>query len=446
MTFSYLPGVLTRFFARLSVVVHVKTAGRLPAILLGALFAKGRRTVTSWFRAGKVTDEFRPGYHAICSLGQSIEPQDGFCPSFACREEVLPLLGNDRLVCAIDDSPTSRYGPEVEGAGTHHNPTPGPAGEAFLYGHIWVTLAVLLKHATRACIALPLRGLLYVRQKDIGKVPPERKWAFRTKLQLAVEQLRWMGEWARARFKELWVVADGGYAKKPFLEGAMQEGFVVVSRLRKDAALSSVPGPRPKGKRGRKPTYGDKRISLAMRAGQKQGWEEVECVQYGRKVKKTIKTFLATWRPAGGLIRVVLIKEEEGWVAFFCTKADASVVEILEAAADRGAIEQAFKDLKEVWGAGQQQVRNIDSSVGCFNINLWLFSLTEAWAFHRSDEELSDRSMCPWDKEPRRPSHQDKRKALQRELLHAEIEARLAGRPTKTQIRALVEDLLALAA
>ena len=32
------------------------------------------------------------------------------------------------LVFAIDDSPTKRYGPHVEGAGKHHNPTPGPAG------------------------------------------------------------------------------------------------------------------------------------------------------------------------------------------------------------------------------------------------------------------------------------------------------------------------------
>ena len=41
------------------------------------------------------------------------------------------------LVSAIDDSPTKRYGPHVEGAGKHHNPTPGPAGP-FLYGHVWV--------------------------------------------------------------------------------------------------------------------------------------------------------------------------------------------------------------------------------------------------------------------------------------------------------------------
>src|SRR5437879_4982815 len=53
--------------------------------------------------------------------------------------------------------PTARYGPRVQGAGIHHNPSPGPAGERFVYGHAWVTLS------------LPLRALLYVCRKD---VPP----------------------------------------------------------------------------------------------------------------------------------------------------------------------------------------------------------------------------------------------------------------------------------
>ena len=45
------------------------------------------------------------------------------------------------------------------------------------------------------------------------------------------------------------------------------------------------------------------------------------------------------------------------------TDPEAGVVDILEAAADRGAIEQANKDVKEVWGAGQQQLRNLYANV-----------------------------------------------------------------------------------
>src|SRR5262249_34501299 len=199
--------------------------------------------------------------------------------------------------------------------------------------------------------------------KDVPRLPPEQRWPFRTKLELAVAQLRWLRPWVAGWAEALWVVVDGGYAKKEFLRPAQQEGFTVVGRLRKDAALCTLPpAARRPGQRGPLPTYGKERISLAKRAGQKGGWEQVECSQYGARLTKTYKTFLATYRPAGGVIRVVLVQEEHGWVAFFCTDAEASVVDILEAA-DRGAIEQTNKDVKEVWGAGQQQVRNLHSNV-----------------------------------------------------------------------------------
>jgi hypothetical protein len=252
---------------------------------------------------------------------------------------------------ALDDTPTARYGPCVEGAGKHHNPTPGPAGAKFLYGHVWVTLAALAQHPSRGTIALPLLGSLYVRAKDVPGIPPERHWQFRTKRELAGEQLRWLKHWGAGRFASRVAIVDGGYAKKPFLKRAQAEGFEVISRLRKDAALWSVPsGVRRPGQRGPLPTYGQERIDLAIRAGQKRGWQTVECVQYRQRVVKTYKTFLATWRPAGGLIRVVLVKEEDGWIPLFSTNPEATVEEILEGAADRGSEEATFKDEKEVGG------------------------------------------------------------------------------------------------
>ncbi len=41
----------------------------------------------------------------------------------------------------------------------------------------------------------------------------------------------------------------------------------------------------------------------------------------------------------------------------------------LEAVAARWSIEEHFHDVKEVWGAGQQQVRNVWSNIGCWNLN-----------------------------------------------------------------------------
>ncbi len=140
--------------------------------------------------------------------------------------------------------------------------------------------------------------------------------------------------------------------------------MTVVSRLRKDSALWTVPGPRVPHRRGPNRIYGEHRIDLAKRAGQTRGWATGTFDLYGKPTEQKYKTFVATWRPAGGAIRVVLVDEPTGWVAFFCTDPDATVADILESVAARFSLEITFRDVKEVVGAGQQQVRLVRASVG----------------------------------------------------------------------------------
>lgn len=403
----------------LAVGLHGRCRWRLPVLLMGILFAQGRRTVTTWLRAAGISDDYADYYYFLATVGRKTKSISTQLVVLLLR--MLPLP--DRLLAVIDDSPTKRYGPKVEGADIHHNPTPGPADQKYLYGHIWVTLSLALRHPRWGAIALPLRAMLYVRQRTLACIPPCRGWKFRTKLDLAAKLLEWLAELTRNAGKTLWVVADGFYAKRPFLQRAMAAGVVVVSRLRKDAALRDLPPRRRPGTRGRPRKYGRNKIRLAQRAGQKRGWQTIECMLYGKKVTKTYKTFLATYRPVGGVIRVVLVKEEHGWVAFFCTHPDASVVEILEAFADRATIEQDFHDVKEVWGAGQQQVRNIWTNVGVFHMNLWMHTLVEFWAWKRRHAELCDRSDSPWDDAERRPSHANRRKALRQQIIETELSA-----------------------
>ncbi len=124
----------------------------------------------------------------------------------------------------------------------HHNPTPGPAGPKFVYGHVWVTLAWVVPHRLWGVIALPLLARLYVRQKDIGPLRQWYGWQFRTKLELAAELVQWLARWTSWLHKPLWLVCDGAYAKRELLRAARAAKVVVVSRLRKDAALRSLPG------------------------------------------------------------------------------------------------------------------------------------------------------------------------------------------------------------
>ena len=439
MSLWTMPAELSCWFALLSGCLDVRSQSRFVALLGGVVFARGRRTVTSWLRAAGITEEFRPAYSLLWTVGR----HTALMATQLLLGVLRPLArGRSRLLFGLDDTPTKRYGPCVEGAGIHHNPTPGPAEQKFVYGHVWVTLAWLVRHPWWGCIALPLRASLYVRRQDVPKLPPEHQWTFRTKLTLAVELLHWLALWLKHWGVRIWVAADGAYARREVLRAARRENIVVVSRLRRDAALFDLPGPRPAGRRGRPRIYGEHRIDLAKRAGQQRGWQVEDFELYQGTESRRYKTFLATWRPAGGVIRVVLVEQGKGWAAFFCTEPEASVADVLTAVSDRASIEQAFHDLKEVWGAGQQQLRNVWANIGAFHLKLWLHTLVEWWAWDRAEGRLIDRRGSPWDDPGRRPSHADRRRAVQRESLRQEYRAAGAGRGQARKYRRLASRLL----
>jgi hypothetical protein len=443
MTSSHPTPAPCRWFSRLAAALDRRSAPRLARLFIGAVLARGRRTVTTWIRAARLSDRYQSCYLAVAAAGKRAD----LIARRLLTEVVRPLLkGATRLTLALDDTPTKRYGPHVQGAGIHHNPTPGPAGSPHVHGHVFVVLALLVAHPAWGAVALPLLARLYVRKKDLPGLDPKHRPEFRTKLELAIELLRWVKPWLDLLGLPIWVVADGAYANAAFLKPAKDLGMTVVSRLRKDAALRTSPGPRPAGKRGRPRTYGEDVIDLAKRGGQRRGWSSDTFELYGEKVVKKSKTFLATWRPAGGAIRVVLVDEPTGWRAYFCTDTQASVADILGMVADRFSLEITFRECKQVVGAGQQQVRFIGANIGAFPICPWTYTMTEAWAWGRKEEELVDRSASPWDKASRRPSHADKRRAWRRELLGEEIRAALRPGSTEAEIQATAERLLSLAA
>ena len=423
--------------------LHARSRWRLPVLVVGMLFASGRRTVTTWLRAAGVSDDFADYYYFLASVGRKTESIATQLVALVLRTLPLP----DRLLLVIDDSPTKRYGPKVEGADVHYNPTPGPAAQPFLYGHVWVTISLALRHPQWGPVGLPLWALLYVRQKTLSTIPRCRRWKrFATKLQLAARLVEWLVPILKRAGKTVWIVVDGGYTKRPFLGRVLKLGkVVVVGRLRKDAALRDLPPVLKRRGRGRPRKYGPHKISLAKRAGHRRGWQMVDCSLYGQRITKTYKTFVATYAPAGGVVRVVLVKEDHGWHAFFCTDPDALVVDILEAFADRATIEQDFHDVKEVWGAGQQQVRNIWTNVAVYNMNLWMHTLVELWAWNRTHGQLCDRSNSPWDDADRRPSHANRRQALRQYILRTELSTITRAWSLPKKIIRLAESLMALA-
>jgi len=402
------------WIAALCSVLHQHSAWRLAVIFTGIIFAKGRKTITSWFRAAGISQRYKAFYYFIGSIGRKTE-----IVATVLFEIMINLIykKQQRVLMAIDDGPTKRYGSKVQGAGIHRNPTTTPDGAKFIYGHLWVTISAVVRHKLWATIGLPFLAKMYIRVKDVTKMPTKCRVVFQDKLQQATELVKWASECCKRLGKELWIVTDGGFTKARFLKPAIQAGATIITRLRKDAALHGLLKPVKKRRCGRPRKYG-KRIYLANKAAEKRGWFKVMVTLYGRQETKQVKMFKATYRPAGGMVLVLIVREAiDCWRAYMCTNLSATAIEILEAISDRMAIEQNFHDLKEIEGAGQQQVRNYFANVGAFHLNLWVHTLVELWAWGQNKSAVCDRSDSPWDDQFRRPSHADKFSCLGKEVL-----------------------------
>jgi len=441
-----LTGAMQAAVAVLQAVMDRRIAFRLAIVVAGMFLADDRRTASAWFVAAGVQEDWDRFYDCLISVGRTSGKLATAVLGLVVQR-LAPRFG-DRLLLGMDDSPTARYGRHVEGAGVHHHPTPGPADGKWLYGHNWVTLAWLATHPAWGVIALPLRSMLYVREVDVPKLAEKYGWEFRTKHQLGLELLTWFMQSIRVLGVKatVWLAVDGAYAVRPFLLPVLALGMVVFSRLRKDACLYDLPGPPDPHRRGRHPTYGKHKISLAKRAAHRHGWQTITYQCRRHEVTRRYKTFLATSALVSGQIRVVMVRfEDGGWAAYFCTDPSVEARDILETVAARWAIEEHFHDVKEVWGAGQQQVRNVWSNLGCWHLNQWMYTLVELCCWDMGQSTLTDRQARPWDNPDRRPSHADRRHSISREMLRKQFFAALPHGPNTRKFRALFEALLALA-
>src|SRR5215213_6996936 len=73
MTSAHIAGRLCRWFPALAEALDARSAPRLACLFLGAILARGRRTVTRWIRAAQLSQEFRPCYTTVSAAGKRSE-------------------------------------------------------------------------------------------------------------------------------------------------------------------------------------------------------------------------------------------------------------------------------------------------------------------------------------------------------------------------------------
>ena len=108
----HFPRELASWIARMSYVLDKRHAWRLGPLFVGALFAVGRRTVSSWLRAAGVSHDYEDFYYFLSAVGRKGEEIAGSLLAIV-RTRVAP---HGRVGLALDDTVTKRYGPHLEGA------------------------------------------------------------------------------------------------------------------------------------------------------------------------------------------------------------------------------------------------------------------------------------------------------------------------------------------
>jgi hypothetical protein len=163
---------------------------------------------------------------------------------------VAPLLG-DAVHLAIDDTTCGPRGKHVAYAGWFKDASAHAKGPVIHWSHNWLVMAVLLRSKVFPLLRLTLPILFALHRK---REHCDQSHPYRTLPQLARQQVALVSQALPGR--TIFAVTDGYYVTRDFF-GDLPENVVGIGRLRKDAALRTLPPEKPASKGGRKRLRGD---------------------------------------------------------------------------------------------------------------------------------------------------------------------------------------------
>jgi hypothetical protein len=383
-------------------------------LLLGALLATGKRTVTACLRVVGLSEEKHfQNYHRVLNRAK-----------WSALDASRILLGlmlllvpaGSAIVIGADDTIERRRGEQIQGVGCYRDPVKSSRKYVVkCFGLKWLSLMILVKLPwSRRVWALPFLTAL-CRAEQAGqrakvwrtqrrrKSPKAKQRQARAKtrakrsaaageksrprqhktaVDILMILIRLVHRWLPERLVVL--VVDGGYAAvKLALLCAGTPNLALVTRLRWDAALYHPPSPRPAGQRGPQALKGARQRALKEWAARRDTpWEEVELEWYGgRRKKMRLFSHTALWYTPGLLpvaIRYVITRDPEGKLrdeVFACTKLDASPAQIIEWVVMRWSVETTFEEAREHLGMETQRQWNDPAIARTTPCLLSLFSL-----------------------------------------------------------------------
>ena len=222
-------------------------------LLVGAILAPGKRTVTSALRVMGLKDEKQyQNYHRVLNRAQ--------WSALTASQVLLGLLvaafasTETPLVFGADETLERRRGQKIKAKGIFRDAVRSSQKYTnYSSGLRWVSMMLLVGVPWSNRIwALPFLSVLAPSPKTNAENNKRHKSSIDWVGQMMGAVYRWLPE------RKLVLVVDGGMAavKLGLRCARFCQPVTLVSRLRLDAVLHEPPGPQPKGKRGPKPKKG----------------------------------------------------------------------------------------------------------------------------------------------------------------------------------------------
>jgi DDE superfamily endonuclease len=325
-------------------------------LLIGALLATGKRTVTSALRIlGRSQEAHFTNYHRVLNRA-------AWCPRLASRILlgliVMALIPPSwPIVLGADDTVERRNGRKIKAKGCYRDAVRSSQKIVIkCFGLKWVSMMVLVRLPwSRRVRALPFFTVL------CWPASAPRRRAHKTAIdcvqQMVLQVRRWFPE------RRVVLVLDGGFAAVKLARACRRHQVALVCRLRLDAGLYEPPGEPPPGKRGRKPKKGPRQVKLTEWARRDDTpWEEVDIEWYGGQ-RKRMRLFSRTglWYSFGQdpvAIRYVLVRDPAGGLkdaGYFCTDEAILPAEILRYVVWRWSVEVTFEEARAHLGLETQR-------------------------------------------------------------------------------------------
>jgi hypothetical protein len=271
------------------------------------------------------------------------------------------------ITLALDDTLFHRSGRNVNGAGHWRDAVRSTQKHiVYAWGLNLVVLTLQIQPPWGGePLGLPINMRLHRKNGD-------------TLIQLAQQMIHEITEWfPERRFR---VVGDGFYAT---LAGKSLEKTTIISRMRRDANLYDLPPKRRTKQRGRPRTRGKKLAKLERMANHVQNWKPITFRQRGKTVKRQVYTRVVLWYTVSRNPILLVIsrdphcKEKDDF--FFTTDLSMTAEEVLECYNDRWAIEDTFKNTKQLLGGQQPQTFKGKGPERAAGLSLWLYSVVWLW-------------------------------------------------------------------